>query len=151
MDKQLFRPKSMEQISSPEALHDYMRVTSPKLWMILGAIVVLLIGFIVYASTANLENTVPVRLSLRSAPAETGNDSSGSTWITGEIPASSSIVFQPGMAVRFGSQRGKIAEVHEAEGYFICTMENSYIPLPDGDYDAEVVTESRTPISFLWN
>ena len=46
----------METISSPEQLHDYMRVTSPRLWMLLGAIVVLLVGFIAYASTATMEN-----------------------------------------------------------------------------------------------
>ena len=47
MENGLFRKKSLERISSPEELHDYMRVTSPRLWMILAAIVVLLVGFIV--------------------------------------------------------------------------------------------------------
>ena len=60
MDNQLFRQKSIDRISSPEELHDYMRVTSPRLWMILGAIVVLLAGFIVYASTVTLEYTVDI-------------------------------------------------------------------------------------------
>ena len=41
MENGLFRKKSMERISSPEELHDYMRVTSPRLWMILGASVLL--------------------------------------------------------------------------------------------------------------
>ena len=31
MQNELFRQKSIERISSPEALHDYMRVTSPRL------------------------------------------------------------------------------------------------------------------------
>ena len=56
MESGLFRQKSVERISSPEDLHEYMRVTSPRLWMILTAIVVLLAGFIVYASTTTLEN-----------------------------------------------------------------------------------------------
>ena len=63
MENGLFRKKSMERISSPEELHDYMRVTSPRLWMILGAIVALLVGFIVYASTATMENTMPITVS----------------------------------------------------------------------------------------
>ena len=50
MDNGLFRKKSIDRISSPEELHDYMRVTSPRLWMILAAVVLLLVGFIVYAS-----------------------------------------------------------------------------------------------------
>ena len=52
----------MERISSPESLHDYMRVTSPRLWMLLGAIAALLVGFIVYASTVTMENTVPIEV-----------------------------------------------------------------------------------------
>ena len=64
MDNGLFRKKSMDRISSPEALHDYMRVTSPRLWMILAAIVLLLGGFVVYASTAKMENTIPLRVTV---------------------------------------------------------------------------------------
>lgn len=48
MDKNLFRKKSLKRISSSEELHDYMRVNSPRLWMILTTIVVLLAGFIVF-------------------------------------------------------------------------------------------------------
>jgi hypothetical protein len=47
MDNQLFRKKSIDRISSPEKLEDYMRVTSPRLWMLLSAIVILLVGFLV--------------------------------------------------------------------------------------------------------
>ena len=58
MENQLFRKKSLESISSPEEMHDYMRVTTPRLWMLLTAIVVLVAGFIVYASMTTLENTI---------------------------------------------------------------------------------------------
>ena len=56
MDHQLFRKESIDRISSPEEMHDYMRVTSPKLWMILSAVIALLVGFIVYASTSVMES-----------------------------------------------------------------------------------------------
>ena len=32
----LFREKSLEAVESPEALNDYLRVTSPGIWMVLG-------------------------------------------------------------------------------------------------------------------
>ena len=62
MQNQLFRQKSLERIQSPEEMHDYMRVTSPRLWMILAAIVILLAGFIAYASTTTMESTVPIKV-----------------------------------------------------------------------------------------
>ena len=33
----------------------------------------------------------------------------------------------------------------------IIDMKNDNIPLQNGSYDAELVLESTTPISFLWN
>ena len=41
---EIFRKKSLERISSPEELNDYIKVTSPPVWIILLAIVVILVG-----------------------------------------------------------------------------------------------------------
>ena len=79
MEKGLFRKKSIERISSPEELHNYMRVTTPRLWMILGAIVALLVGFIVYASTATMENTMPISVSLTHYEIPAEDTASGET------------------------------------------------------------------------
>ena len=48
MDNSIFRKKSIERISSPEQLGDYIRVSNPSVWIILGAIIVLLIGSCVW-------------------------------------------------------------------------------------------------------
>lgn len=34
MENKLFRQKSIDRVSSPEQLQDYMRVTNPGVWMI---------------------------------------------------------------------------------------------------------------------
>ena len=48
-----------------------------------------------------------------------------------------------------------IAMVHPEDGdqelELIITMDNPSLSLRDGEYDAELVLESTTPISFLWN
>ena len=48
MDSKLFREKSIEQITAPEQLKDIIKVVNPGIWMILGAIVILLAGFCVW-------------------------------------------------------------------------------------------------------
>ena len=58
MEKTLFRKESYDRISSPEQMRDYMRVTSPRLWMLLAAMIALLAGFLVYASTTMMETTL---------------------------------------------------------------------------------------------
>ncbi|MCR4807821.1 MAG: hypothetical protein K5857_09120 [Lachnospiraceae bacterium] len=45
----LFRKKSLERISSPEELNDYIRVTTPGIWLILVAITLLLIGMLTFS------------------------------------------------------------------------------------------------------
>lgn len=49
MDKSIFRQESIDRISSPEKLDDYIRVTTPGVWITLIAIVLLLAGAIVWS------------------------------------------------------------------------------------------------------
>ena len=52
---ELFRKKSLERISSPEALNDYIRVTSPAVWLILIATVILLLGMLAWSVFGTVE------------------------------------------------------------------------------------------------
>ncbi len=45
----IFRKKSMDRVSSPEALNDYIRVTTPSVWIVLIALVVLLLGMLAWS------------------------------------------------------------------------------------------------------
>ena len=48
MNSQLFRKKSVDKVSSPEQLNEYIRVANPGVWMVLAAIVILLAGVVVW-------------------------------------------------------------------------------------------------------
>ena len=58
MDQNLFRKKSIDRISSPEQLNDYLRVTSPSIWVILIAVIVLLAGLLLWSSVTAIESYV---------------------------------------------------------------------------------------------
>ncbi len=120
---QLFRQKSIDRISSPEQLRDYMRVTSPRLWMILAAIVVLLVGFIVYASTTQMESTVTVRMTY-SSPA----------YIYGEIPAGRLDVVKVDMPVRIGGYTGKVTNTSTDSRYRLDITLDSGVRLEESYY-----------------
>ncbi|MBP5354141.1 MAG: hypothetical protein J6Y67_03255 [Lachnospiraceae bacterium] len=45
----LFRKKSIDRVSSPEQLNDYIRVTKPSVWLVLIAVVLLLIGMLIWS------------------------------------------------------------------------------------------------------
>ena len=55
MDKEIFRKKSLERVSSPEQLNDYIRVSNPSVWIILIAVIVLLAGVCVWGVFGRLE------------------------------------------------------------------------------------------------
>ncbi len=55
MANQVFREKSMERVASPEQLNDYIRVTSPSVWIVLAALLVLLLGILVWAVFGEME------------------------------------------------------------------------------------------------
>ena len=45
----IFREKSIDRVSSPEQLNDYIRVTTPTVWLVLLALVILLLGILAWS------------------------------------------------------------------------------------------------------
>ena len=159
MDNGLFRKKSIERISSPEQLHDYMRVTSPRLWMLLAAVVLLLAGFIVYASGTTMENVVPVKVKVESYHLSAEESGTGEerdvTMVYSELQGNQMDMVKTGMKVRFGNGMGHVGWVtafdEDKTVQVIYEMDQIDYPLTDGEFDAELIVESTTPISFFWN
>ena len=54
----VFRDKSIERISSPEQLNDYVKLSDPGVWFVLAAITVLLIGACIFGVCGNVDSTV---------------------------------------------------------------------------------------------
>ena len=57
MDNNLFREKSIERVSSPEKLDDYIKVVSPGVWIVLSAIIVLLLGILAWVNVGMVPMT----------------------------------------------------------------------------------------------
>ena len=55
--KQIFREKSIERIESPEAMDDYLRVTSPGVWLLLAVVVAFLIGVVCWGFLGHLDSS----------------------------------------------------------------------------------------------
>lgn len=51
----VFREKSIKQVSSPESLNDYIRVTSPSVWAVLLALLLLLLGMLTWSIFGRVE------------------------------------------------------------------------------------------------
>ncbi len=54
---EIFRQKSIDKVSSPEQLNDYIRVTTPSVWLALAAVTVLLVGMIAWSVLSTVQVT----------------------------------------------------------------------------------------------
>ena len=132
--KNIFRKETLERISSPERLTDYLRVTSPGIWVVLVAIIIMLVGFFVWMSVGIIETTVPVGVSTQNRRATVAIKSDVNT-------------MSKDMTLRVGGKEATILST--STDNYGRTVGQAEVDLPDGMYDGTLVIESVHPISFL--
>lgn len=129
----IFRKETLERISSPEQLNDYLHVTNPGIWVILAAVIVLLAGVFVWSCTGSLETRSPATMIVKDHVAEV-------VLMDNSVP-------EKGMPIREASQEYIISSVREDEyGRKTGVAE---VDLPDGKYETTVITEQTRPVEFL--
>lgn len=153
----IFRKSSLDRVSSPEQLNDYIKVSRPGVWLILAAVVVLLIGVCVWGVCGALTTTRDALAVVQGGKA--------TCYLTPEEAKS----LTSGMEVRVGDSAGSITSVASApveitddfDAYALylsgLKMGDWVVPItantsaPDGAYMAKIVLETISPISFVLN
>jgi hypothetical protein len=131
--KTIFRKKTLERISSPDQLTDYLCVTNPKIWVILAAIIALLVGLLAWGTIGTLETSAKVKVIVEEHMAQV-------------IPLGSERLGE-GMPLCVASQETVIASTGTDD--FGRVFGVAELTLPDGMYDGTVVVEKTRPIDFL--
>ena len=158
MDNTIFRKKSIDRISSPEQLQDYIRVSNPGVWLLLAGIIAILVGFCVWCAFGHMESRLPVPVLCGS-----GMDS---CFVSEEDVSK----VAPGMEVQVGDTTAKVAVVSTSpiavdadfpeyashvggfsEGQWVYAVQLEGLILEPGVYKGELLVESVSPMSFLLN
>lgn len=134
MNEEIFRKKSLDKIKSPENLNDYIRVTNPGVWLLLAAVIVLLIGVVLWGTFGHIETTVSGDIHVKDGEAFC------------YIAVDDILKVKAGDSVRCGDTVGTIIDVMHLD---YCAHVD--IELPDGHYRAEIILESIKPMSFVLN
>lgn len=156
MDQTIFRKTSIDRLKSPEQLNEYIRVANPGVWLILGAIILLLVGVIVWGIFGSIPSTVKTGALVQNGTA---------ICCVGEADAAG---LKPGSSVQIDGVQGTVTAVsaqpvrldETADAYLLhlcgfsvgdfCRLAQVSIPgLPDGIYPAEITVETIHPISFV--
>ena len=157
MNKQIFRKKSVDRMSSPEQLNDYIKVTNPGVWMALAAIVILLIGVCVWGVFGKLETKLPV-----AAVSQDGHTvlyvkednvasvrENMSVYIGDETYKVTSVSAQPVAVTEEISEYARhTGELSIGEWVYVVQIDGN---MPDGAYKAQIVTDSVSPLYFVFN
>jgi hypothetical protein len=157
MNQELFRKKSLDKVSSPEQLNEYIRVANPGVWMVLAAIVILLAGVVVWGFIGHLDTTLPTALVCENGEA------------TIYVKEADIEKIKVGMPVRVGERECAVSEISKepsrvdgriseyamhasglAAGEWVYAVKVSG-NFADGVQKAEIVIESISPISFILN
>lgn len=157
MNEKIFRKKSVDRMSSPEQLNDYIKVTNPGVWMALAAIILLLLGICVWGIFGKLETTINVV-----AVSENGqtvcyvkeeNISSVknemSVYIGEESYRIKSIGTQPvSVSENMSEYARHVGDLREGEWVYVVIIDGN---IADGTYKAQVVIDSVSPLYFVFN
>ena len=128
----------MERVSSPEALQDYLHVTSPAIWAVLAAVVLLLIGLFVWSSVTAVESYAAGEAEVRSGVLTLRFDD-----------ADKAASVEVGMTVRLGDMTTPVLSIGtDEDGNPIAVASAA---LPDGIYEARVGYRSIQIIKLLFN
>ena len=157
MNDQLFRKKSVDKVSSPEQLNEYIRVANPGVWMVLAAIVILLAGVVVWGFIGHLDTTLSTAVVCENGEA---------VIYVKEADIEKGAV---GMTVRVDDNEYTVSEISSEPSRVDGTMseyaihasgltsgEWVYVVKVNGDFadgvqKAEIVIERISPISFILN
>ena len=159
--KSIFRKKSLERISSPEQLNDYIRVANPSLWFVLAAIIVLLIGVCVWGFLGKLETCVSGAVIVNDGVAlcyvsedDISSIESGMTVRIGDSEYTVQSISQEPVAISsdsgFSDYFLYISGFYEGEWVYVVTLDSDG-QIADGIYSAGIVVDSVSPISFVLN
>ncbi|MBQ3705777.1 MAG: hypothetical protein II888_04910 [Clostridia bacterium] len=158
----LFRERSLEAIESPESLNDYLKVTSAGVWLVMGAVILLLIGGILWSIFGRIETSKSVAVS-----GENGGASVYVPYDSLEAVMASGTVQVDGASYRLSDREtdAEMIVVTEEMNPFVRVAGRLQagdvvvrIPLAESDSGLEslegvhagtVITESLQPISLL--
>ena len=137
MANQLFREKSLQYISSPERINDYLKVTKPAVWATLVAIVILLVGLVIWGNFAYIGSSID-------GYAEVEDGIMYMDFYSQEFAAN----VKEGMTISVGENNSTITSVGKDDNGIIFAV--AYTNLSDGTYEATVTYKQTQVIGLLF-
>lgn len=156
MNTRLYRKETLDRVNSPEQLNDYIRVVDSGVWISLTAVVLLLIGVVIWAVFGEIETTVETGAVVSDgkvvcfvSDTDVGHITVGMKAQVGGADGTVSAVSETPFRIR-GQVDDYILYLGDfSEGDFCYIVEVAAKGLSDGVYDAVITVDDIKPISFV--
>lgn len=156
-NKSLFREKSLEKISSPEQLTDYIRVSNPGVWMMLAAVIVLLAGACVWGIFGRLQTKLDVAavsdgeaITCFVPEDDINSVAVGMPIVINDVEYSISFIPEEPSVMNADSQSYILHVGNLQVGEWVYRVRADSV-IDVGIYDAKIITDSISPMSFVFN
>lgn len=158
MSNTVFRQSSVDRMNSPEQLNEYIRVARPGVWLVLAAVVLLLLGVVVWGVFGTVKSVVggAVIADGTSDPycyirvSDMEKIKPGMTMTIGEDDVEATIVSVSGDSHEATADETRILEIMDSDaGELYFTVEIDAEDLEPGIYRGEIVVEEIRPMTFV--
>lgn len=130
--------QNKRRISSPEQLNDYLKVTNPKIWVLLVAVILLVVSLFLWSGFTTIE----------SYATGTARSIGGELTVKFDDPVKASKVL-PGMEMEVGDVKTEVLTVGtDADGTAVAS---AHANIPDGSYGVRVGYKATQVLSMLLN
>ena len=155
----IFRKKSIDRVSSPEQLNDYIRVCNPSIWMVIVAVIILLIGVCIWGVMGHLDTTITTAAVSKDQtltiyiPEQKLLSVLNRTVIIEDLEYEINEVACPDEPIvvrgeNFSDYLLHVSGLQLGEWVYAVQFNTK---LADGIYEAQIVIDSVAPVSFVFN
>lgn len=160
MSNSIFEKQNSDRVNSPEDLNDYIKTSGVKSWLVVGAAIVLLFSVLVWGIFGNLDTTVtllgvkngdtvhcytPTLDSIKVGNAVTVDGAVGEVVYISEAPLS-----KEQLTAELNVDEYTLYQLNLSQWNYVIEIRLDG-DAQDGFTVASIVTESISPISFIWN
>ncbi len=157
MSETIFRKKSIDKVSSPEELNDYIHVANPGVWLVLIALIIVLVGVCVWGVVGRLDTKIDA----------VGNCDNGTLtcYVSRDDlelinnDAKISVEGKEYTDLKVSKKALKVQDnMNEHLAYLSGFSNDDWVykvtaetDLSDGDYEVQIITKSVAPKTFVLN
>ena len=161
MDNNVFREETVNKINSPENLNEYIKVANQGVWLVLGAILMLLVGGLFWCIFAKLETKIDSAVVVQGNTAKCYLQEDDGQYVEEEMFIEiDGNKYQLGEhssnmeKLRVGNEQDEVY-LHimnqQTDGWYMIYEIEGFENKADGVYKGTIIIDSVSPISFIIN